>query len=236
MSAKGWVVAIDGPAGSGKSTVARALARRLGAEHLETGAMYRAVALAALRRGENLHDAASLRQVVLELPADVEEWWHAGAGSASGEELRSAEVDAVVSTVASFPEVREELVRRQVEWVRARGQGVVEGRDIGSVVLPDADLKVFLDASDEVRTGRRAREMERSGAHGDPTKLLERDRLDSSRSNSPLKVAEGALVIDTTQKTVDETVDEVLMLLDELAGARASGGASAASPQERLRP
>lgn len=225
MTSSCWVIAIDGPAGSGKSTVAAALARRLGVEHLETGAMYRAVALVALRRGENLDDAASLGQAARDLPADPGDWWRAARGAGGGtsgditKDLRSAEVDAVVSKVASCPEVREEMVRRQVAWVRARGRGVVEGRDIGSVVLPDADLKVFLDASEDVRMSRRAAEMEMAGTDGDPAGLLERDRLDSSRGHSPLKVAEGAVVIDTTLKSADEIVDEVLRLLGEIGAA-----------------
>lgn len=185
------IVAIDGPAGSGKSTVARAVAARLGLDYLDTGAMYRSVALAALRRGIDPTDL----EAVAALAADVE--------IDTTDAIRSPEVNAVVSVVAANPGVRTELVRRQRQWITAHGGGVVEGRDIGTVVAPDAELKVFLTATEEERSRRRHEEAD-PGA---------RDRIDSSRAASPLTVADGAIVIDTSGRPVDEIVEEVLSKL-----------------------
>jgi cytidylate kinase len=186
------VIAIDGPAGSGKSTVARMLAERLGLDYLDTGAMYRSVALAALRHGTDLDDTAALAALAASTETDT-----TGA-------IRTPEVNAVVSRVAAVPEVRAELVKRQRAWAQARGGGVVEGRDIGTVVFKDdAELKVFLTASEEERARRRSDE-------ADPAA---RDRVDSTRAVSPLKPADDALVIDTTGRSVEEIVDEVISKL-----------------------
>lgn len=185
------VIAIDGPAGSGKSTVARMVAARLGLDYLDTGAMYRSVALAALRRGIDPADAGAVAKVAVDVEID------------NSPAIRTHEVNVTVSVVAANPEVRKEMVRRQREWIEERGGGVVEGRDIGTVVAPDATLKVFLTATEEERARRRSEEAD-PGA---------RDRLDSSRTVSPLKVAEDALVIDTTGRTVDDIVEEVLSKL-----------------------
>ena len=185
------VIAIDGPAGSGKSTVARSLAERLGLPYLDTGAMYRSVALAALSKGVDVYDSEAVAAL-----APTAEMVEGGA-------IRTPEVNAVVSVVAAIPEVRAELVRQQRAWVEARGGGVVEGRDIGTVVFPAAELKVFLTASEAERARRRAEEAD-PGA---------RDRLDSSRAVAPLMAAEDALVIDTTEMSVDEIVEEVLSKL-----------------------
>ena len=141
------VIAIDGPAGSGKSTLARAIAARTGLEYLDTGAMYRSVALAVLRRGLDPADGEAIAAIAADVPID------------DTDAIRSAEVNAVVSTVAAHPEVRVLLVRRQQEWAAERGGGVVEGRDIGTVVFPDADVKFFLTASDEARAQRRHAEL-----------------------------------------------------------------------------
>jgi CMP/dCMP kinase len=197
------VVAIDGPVGSGKSTVARAVAARLGLEHLETGAMYRAVAVAVLRRGvEPRADDPALGEVARAVHIEVGERLVVDGVDVT-DELRTPEVGRAVSVVAADPTVRAELVRRQREWVTGRGGGVVEGRDIGSVVFPDATLRVYLTASDEERARRRG---------GDETAadVARRDRLDSSRSASPLVVPEGAIVIDTTDRSVADVVDEIV--------------------------
>jgi CMP/dCMP kinase len=191
MAVRMRVIAIDGPAGSGKSTVARTLAERLGLPYLDTGAMYRSVALAALRNGVDPGDSDAV--AVLAPTVEIE----------SGEAIRSADVNAVVSVVAAVPGVRAELVRRQREWVDEHGGGVVEGRDIGTVVFPDADLKVFLTASEEERARRRSDEADPSA----------RDRIDSTRTVSPLKPADDALVIDTTDMSVADIVEEVLAKL-----------------------
>ena len=191
MAVRMRVIAIDGPAGSGKSTVARTLAERLDLPYLDTGAMYRSVALAALRQGVDPAEKDAV--AALALTVEIE----------SGPAIRTPEVNAVVSLVAAIPDVRAELVRRQREWVDKHGGGVVEGRDIGTVVFPHADLKVFLTASEEERARRRSEEADPSA----------RDRIDSTRPVSPLKPADDALVIDTTDLTVDDIVEEVLAKL-----------------------
>jgi len=198
------VVAIDGPAGSGKSTLSRALADRLGVERLDTGAMYRSVAWAVLERGVAPGDAPAVATVARDLVIDVGERVVAD-GTDVTEAIRGPEVSAAVSAVAANPEVRSVMVERPRSWVAARGGGVVEGRDIGSVVLPDADLKLYLDASPEVRAARRSEE----GAAA----VARRDRLDSTRTASPLEVPEGARVIDTGARSVDEIVEDVVAWL-----------------------
>ena len=207
------VVAIDGPVGSGKSTVAQAVAERLGLEHLGTGSMYRAVALAVLRRGLDPGTASSdeLVKVASDTRIDVGERVLLG-GEDVTDELRNPEVGGGVSAVAACGPLREVLVRLQRDWVSQRGGGVVEGRDIGSVVFPDADVKVFLTASDEERARRRA-------GDEDVEALRRRDRLDASRSASPLAVAEGAVVIDSTGRSVEEVVDEIVGMVSG-AGAQ----------------
>jgi len=197
------VVAIDGPVGSGKSTVARAVAARLGLEHLETGSMYRAVAVAVLRRGlEPAIDDPAMADVARSVRIDVGERLLVDGVDVT-DELRTPDVGRAVSVVAADPAVRAELVRRQRQWVADRGGGVVEGRDIGSVVFPDATLRVYLTASDEERARRR-------GGDEAAADVARRDRLDASRSASPLVVPEGAVVIDTTDRSVAEVVDEIV--------------------------
>ena len=202
------VVAIDGPVGSGKSTVARAVAARLALPYLESGAMYRVVALAALRRGID-PSAEGSADAVTALAAEVD--MELGErvmvdGADVTADLRSPEVGRVVSEVASMAGVRTELVRRQREWVAEHGGAVVEGRDIGSVVFPDADLKVFLTASAEERA--RRRELDET-----PDDLARRDLVDSTRAVSPLIVPQGAVVVDTTDRRADDVVDEIVSLL-----------------------
>jgi cytidylate kinase len=181
--------------------VSRALAARLGIDRLDTGAMYRAVAWAALQRRLALDDRASVAELAERLSFDVGERVQAD-GTDITDAIRGPEVSGAVSAVAANPGVRAVLVQRQRAWMAARGGGVVEGRDIGSVVFPDADVKVFLTASTDERARRRPEE----GADA----LTRRDRLDSTRDVSPLGVAEGARVIDTTDRAVDDIVDEVL--------------------------
>ena len=202
------VVAIDGPVGSGKSTVAKAVAERLDLPYLESGAMYRVVALAAVRRGID-PEAPGAADAVAALAADVamelgEQILLDGVDVTA--DLRSKEVGRVVSAVAAMEGVRTELVRRQREWVEEQGGAVVEGRDIGSVVFPDADLKLFLTASAQERA--RRRELDET-----PDDLARRDLLDSTRSVSPLIVPQGAVVIDTTDRPVDVIVDEIVRML-----------------------
>jgi cytidylate kinase len=206
------LVAIDGPAGSGKSTVARAVAARLRLEYLDTGAMYRSVALASLRRGIDAHDGPALGRLAEGLDITVDDRVFVDGVDATTE-IRSPEVTAIVSAVAAHPPVRAAMVRRQRQWAEARGGGVVEGRDIGTVVFPGADLKVFLTASEEERARRRQRDEAAPDVDAVAADLARRDTMDSSRAASPLRPAADAVVVDTTARTVDDVVDEVVGLL-----------------------
>lgn len=199
------VVAIDGPVGSGKSTVAKAVADRLDLPFLESGAMYRVLALAGVRRGLDPEDAAGHEDLARTVAMVVGERVLLDGEDVTAD-LRSPEVGRAVSPVAAMPGVRTELVRRQREWVAEHGGAVVEGRDIGSVVFPDADVKVFLTASAAERARRRAQDETADD-------LARRDLLDSTRAVSPLVVPEGAVVVDTTARPVDDVVDEIVALL-----------------------
>ena len=199
------VVAIDGPVGSGKSTVAKAVAERLDLPYLESGAMYRVLALAGVRRGLDPEDAPGHEDLARTVDMEVGERVLLDGEDVTGD-LRSPEVGRAVSPVAAMPGVRTELVRRQREWVAEHGGAVVEGRDIGSVVFPDADVKVFLTASAAERARRRAQDETADD-------LARRDLLDSTRAVSPLVVPDGAVVVDTTARPVDDVVDEIVALL-----------------------
>jgi cytidylate kinase len=207
------VVAIDGPSGSGKSTVARTLAERLGLDYLDTGAMYRAIAFAAVQRGLDPLDGTLMDK----LAADVD-LVTAGPdvvvdGYDASIEIRGPEVTKAVSAVAAHPGVRRQMVSRQREWIRSHGGGVVEGRDIGTEVWPDAELKVYLTADLEVRAARRKAEMAAEDRQEVADDLARRDALDSTRATSPLRRADGAIEIDTTYLTVEEIVDALLARL-----------------------
>ena len=208
------VIAIDGPAGSGKSTVARAVATRLGLDYLDTGAMYRAVAFAAMRRGIDPDETDSVAHLATELQLEVAEAVTVDGVDATIE-IRTPEVTRAVSAVAGNAAVRRELVRRQREWAHEHGGGVVEGRDIGSVVFPDAPVKVYLTADDGERAARRSKEM--LDLHYDQVAadIARRDHADSTRSASPLAVAPDAVHLDTTSRSVDEVVDAVLSVVAE---------------------
>jgi len=200
------VVAIDGPAGAGKSTVAREAARALGFTYLDSGAMYRAVGLMTTRHGGPPADRAA--ELDIELDDRV---------MANGEDvtlaIRTPEVAEAASMVATDPAVREALVKKQRELL-ARGDWVAEGRDIGTVVAPDAEVKVFLTASPEERARRRAEEL------GTDVETVLRDQAlrdaqDSDRAHSPLKLAPGAVELDTSGLSVDEVVERVVQLVDQ---------------------
>ena len=217
MPAAVRVVAIDGPAGAGKSTLAEAVAAHLGVERLDSGAMYRAVAWSALRHGVDPADTEAVARLARAIHIEAAEEVIVDGEDAT-DAIRSAEVDAAVSAVAANPEVRAELVARQRAWVASRGRGVVEGRDIGTVVLPDADLKVYLTASSETRAERRSRERADGRSVDDVHRaLVRRDRLDSTRPTSPLPspedVADDARVIDSTGKSARAVLEEVLACL-----------------------
>ncbi len=207
------VIAIDGPAGSGKSTVARRIAERLGLEYLDTGAMYRAVAFAALRRGIDPAETEKVAQMMADIEIEVDTESVKVDRVDATIEIRGQEVTRAVSIVAANVEVRRELVARQRAWVERRGGGVVEGRDIGTVVFPDADLKVYLTARPEVRAGRRHKEVSDLNYEEVAADMARRDTLDSTREVDPLQEAQGATVIDTSDLDVDDIVDEVLGLL-----------------------
>ena len=228
------VVAVDGPSGTGKSTTARGLALRLDARYLDSGAMYRAATLAVLRSGVALdatdnaadgrHEVSAVAvDAALELSTDPGEPWVRLDGEDVGAEIRGSEVTAAVSAVSALSAVRAHYVeeqRRIIAEAIEDGQGiVVEGRDIGTVVVPDADLKIFLTASEMVRAGRRTAEDTAAGRSGAPdarSDLARRDRLDSSRAASPLRPADDAVEVDTS--TLD--IDGVLARLQELAEDR----------------
>jgi len=207
------VIAIDGPAGSGKSTVAKALAARLGLPYLDTGAQYRGVTFAVLRRGVDPEDAPRVGELAHDLELSVSEAGVVVDGVDATIEIRGPEVTRAVSSIAANTAVRTELRRRQREWADEHGGGVIEGRDIGSVVFPDAELKLYLTASAEVRAARRHREVTDLDYEEVAASLAERDARDQGRSDGPLMEAAGATVIDTSDKAVDAIVDEILGLL-----------------------
>jgi 3-phosphoshikimate 1-carboxyvinyltransferase len=198
------VVAIDGPAGAGKSTVAGAVARELGMDRLDTGAMYRAVAALALARGIEPSDTQAVAALAGSAAIEVGERVLIDGHDVTGV-IRSPEVGRAVSVVAANPAVRGHLVELQRAWADEHGGGVVEGRDIGSVVFPGAPLKVYLTASAEERARRRHDEA--------PAGVARRDRIDSTRQASPLREAADAHRLDTTERAIDDVVEEVLSWL-----------------------
>ncbi len=219
-------IAIDGPAASGKSTVAQRLAARLGYLYFDTGVMYRAVTLAALERGIPIDDQPAVTRLAESLAIDVQP---AGALAGDGRQytvladeqdvtwgIRQARVDANVSAVSAYPGVRRALTEQQ-RRVAARGRVVMVGRDIGTVVLPEAELKVYLDASVEERARRRCRELAARGQPADFAAILaamrRRDRIDSSRAVAPLRPAEDAIRLDSSALTADEVLERLLKLV-----------------------
>ncbi len=205
------VIAIDGPAGAGKSTVARAAAAELGFTYLDSGAMYRAAALALLERGGD--PAARAEELRIELGEGV-----VADGRDVTEAIRAPRVSEAASRIATLAEVRRALVAKQRALLE-RGNWVAEGRDIGTVVAPDAELKVFLGADPEERARRRAQEL---GA--DPQTVLAdqtlRDEQDRTRAESPLKAAHDAIELDTTGRSVEEVVSDIVALVRARSGAR----------------
>lgn len=206
------VIAIDGPAGAGKSTIARALAERLQLQYLDTGAMYRAVTWAALQREIPIDDRQQVAELAREVTVDV----HKNAVFVDDVDvtaaIRSPEITAAVSAVAANSGVRAELRARQKAWAAERGGGVIEGRDIGSVVFPDAELKLYLTASPRTRAERRVAE-----AGGDVEEIeraiAARDHFDSNRADSPLTTADGSVVVDTTGLGIEEVLAKIEALI-----------------------
>ncbi len=227
MNQQPLVIAIDGPAASGKSTVGLMLANQLNCLYLDTGSMYRALTLAALERGVPLNDEAALVDLALQLSFDV----RPAASEADGRHytvlldgedvtwaLRSPAVDSNVSTVSSFEHVREEMVAWQRRFAQ-RGCVIMVGRDIGTVVLPDAPLKLYITATAEERARRRWRDRQEQGNQGDYDAILadivRRDEIDSSREHSPLRPAVDAIMVDTTDQDAETVVDYLLSLVAE---------------------
>ncbi|MFY1694235.1 MULTISPECIES: (d)CMP kinase [unclassified Solwaraspora] len=211
-----FVVAVDGPSGSGKSTVCRRLAGATGARYLDTGAMYRAVTWAVLRSGVDPHDPDGVGKVAadvtLTVGTDPTDPHISADGVSVDREIRSAEVTSAVSAVAAVAAVRERMVAEQRSLIAAHAPIVVEGRDIASVVAPDADLKVYLTASAEARAMRRSAETAADVA-ATAQALARRDQFDSNRAVDPLRQAPDAVVLDTTELGIDEVVDQLRHLL-----------------------
>jgi cytidylate kinase len=218
---KKFIIAIDGPSGAGKGTIARTLAQQLGYRHIDTGAMYRAVAWMAAHDGVALDDEAGVASVARHAAMGVED----GVVSIDGHDvtraIRTPEMDKAAAAVARLPRVREILVARQ----RGYGEGggvVMEGRDIGTVVFPDAEVKIYLDASEEERARRRANDAAHAGSHAGQAAVAEaikaRDASDTTRTVSPLTIASDATYIDTTSMPIDRVVATVLDLVKSKTG------------------
>ena len=219
------IIAIDGPAASGKSTLAERLASRIGYLYFDTGVMYRAVTLAGLRAGFPPSDEKRITELASEISIDVRPPSQTDGRQydvvVNGEdvtwEIRSEEVDANVSKISAYSGVRRAMTERQRE-IGKRGEVIMVGRDIGTVVLPEADLKLYLDATVEARARRRYEERQARGEEVDYDEVLEsmriRDRIDSSRDVAPLHPADDAVIIDTTVLSVDETTKRALELIE----------------------
>jgi CMP/dCMP kinase len=202
------VIAIDGPAGAGKSTVAQGVARALGFTYLDSGAMYRAVALAAIERGIDLEDAEQLGELAWSLAIDFDGDTIRLDGKPVEGRIRTPEVTVAASRVSRHPQVRQAMVKRQRELIAA-GNYVAEGRDIGTVVSPDSPLKVFLTANEEERARRRAAESGETVSDVQSA-MRDRDRRDQERADSPLRRADGSIDIDTTNLNPDEVVAQIV--------------------------
>ncbi|AVP68809.1 (d)CMP kinase [Rhodococcus hoagii] len=221
------VVAIDGPSGTGKSSVSRRVAIALGARYLDTGAMYRIATLHVLRHGVDLGDPAAIAKVTASLPLSIGTDPEADGVQLAGEdvtaEIRGAAVTQAVSAVSAVPEVRTFLVDLQRRIVAQAGRIVVEGRDIGTVVLPDADVKIFLTASAEARATRRNAQNIAEGRGDDFAAVLadvqRRDHLDSTRAVSPLRPAEDSVTVDTSELGIEDVIGRLLLVVGDRTGA-----------------
>lgn len=221
----GLILAVDGPSGTGKSTTCRALAKRLGAKYIDTGAMYRVATLAVLRAGVDPQDTeaviAATRQLPLTVSDDPDSTEVLLAGEDVSREIRGPEVTRNVSAVSAIPQVRENLVTLQRDLACGAHRAIVEGRDIGTVVLIDAPVKAFLTASADVRAKRRFDQDVAAGRDTDYDTVLadvkRRDELDSSRATSPLKPAEDAVIIDTSELTLEDVLDTLVQLVERSA-------------------
>src|SRR6187399_1861233 len=211
------VIAIDGPSGVGKGTVSRAIAKALGYRHVDTGAMYRAIAWLALERALDLDDEAAVSALAEAARVDIGDGRVTVDGVDVTQAIRTPDIDRAVTSVARLPGVRRILVARQRAFAESGGV-VMEGRDIGTVVFPDADVKIYLDASPEERARRRASDPAHTSSKGAQlsevaTALAERDRNDSTRAESPLAIAPDATVVDTTGVPIDVVIEDVLAMI-----------------------
>ncbi|CAM3751477.1 (d)CMP kinase [Nocardioides zeicaulis] len=214
------VIAVDGTSGSGKSSTSRGVAARLGLRYLDTGAMFRAITWWLLREGVDVHDAAAVAAVAdrprIASGTDPLAPTITVDGTDVSVEVRSDEVNAAVSPVSAVPAVRSRLLELQREVIGAGGI-VVEGRDIGSVVWPQAEVKVYLSADPDARAARRAAEEGGADVAATQQSLLERDRIDSGRATAPLTMADGAVHVDSTHLTLDEVIDRIVGLASQAA-------------------
>jgi cytidylate kinase len=222
---KRLIVAIDGPSGAGKGTVARTLARTLQYRHIDTGAMYRAVAWKALHDQVALDDEDAIAHIAEVAPIELEGGRVAIDDHDVTTDIRTPTMDKAAAAVARLPRVRSVLVARQRQY--GEGGGVVmEGRDIGTVVFPSADLKIYLDATADERARRRAADVahtggRESGLAGVQSDIVDRDRTDTTRAVAPLSVAEDAIYLDTTNMQIEDVVSRVMTLVEEkLGGAK----------------
>ena len=203
------VIAIDGPAGAGKSTVARQVSTATGLRYLDTGAMYRCVALEVQNSATDPHNAEAVGKIARDVQVIIERDAAKLNGVDVTSEIRSTEINAIVSIIAAHTPVRDAMREQQRRWIQAQQGGVVEGRDIGTVVFPDAILKVFLTASPEVRAERRVGQ-----TGGDiaavAASIAERDHLDSTRLDSPLRPSDGSVIVDSSNRTIEEVVAEIV--------------------------
>lgn len=207
------IIAVDGPAASGKGTIARALAKHFGLPHMDTGLLYRAVALNLWRWGGDPGNEFEAARAARELNLDADD-----------PELRSEPVSKIASSISAYTEVRAVLLKRQQDFARQPGGAVLDGRDIGTVIAPEAEVKLFVTASPEVRAARRLKELECRGMHARYEDVLAdihaRDWRDSNRDVAPLKPAPDAIPLDTSELDVDQAIAEALRLVEELGGRR----------------
>jgi CMP/dCMP kinase len=209
------VIAIDGPAGAGKSTVARQVSTATGLRYLDTGAMYRCVALAVQQTSTDAHDAEAVGRIARDIAVVIERDAAKLNGVDVSTEIRSSEINGIVSIIAAHTPVRDAMREQQRRWIRDHNGGVVEGRDIGTVVFPDAILKVFLTASPEVRAVRRVGQ-----TGGDiqavAASIAERDHLDTTRLDSPLKPSDDSVIVDSSHRSIEEVVAEIVAYFDRV--------------------
>lgn len=218
---KGFIVTVDGPAGSGKSTIAKLIAKKYDLTYLDTGAMYRMIALYVLKHGVGLEDKKAIADMLEKADLDIDGDRFYLDGEDVTEMIRTPEVNRIVSPVAAIKEVRKKLVDMQREISKGK-RTILDGRDIGTAVFPDADVKIFLVASPEVRALRRLKEYEQKGIKTTYEEVLEsikeRDHIDSTRKESPLVKADDAHEVDSSKMTIDKVLDKISEYIEEKIG------------------